>query len=56
MKRYAQLHHLLVAAAAAALLLSPLAHAGPAAPDVPGAIAVEVPYTADYHFWKATGR
>ena len=41
MKRYAQLHHLLVAAAAAALLLSPLAHAGPAAPDVPGAIAVE---------------
>ena len=41
MKRYTQLHHLLVAAAAAALLVSPLAHAGPAAPDVPGAIAVE---------------
>ena len=41
MKRYARLYHLLVAAAAAALLVSPLAHAGPAAPDVPGTIAVE---------------
>ena len=41
MKRFIQLHHLLVAVAAAALLVPPLAHAGPAAPDVPGTIAVE---------------
>ncbi len=41
MNRFAQLRTLLVAVAAAALLVSPLAQAGPAAPDVPGAIAVE---------------
>ena len=41
MNRFAQLRTLLVAVAAAALLVSPLAQAGPAGPDVPGAIAVE---------------
>ena len=41
MRRFAQLQHLLVAVAAAALLASPIAHAGPDGPDVPGAIAVE---------------
>jgi hypothetical protein len=41
MNRFAQLRTLLVAVAAAALLVSPLAHAGPAGPDVPGAVAVE---------------
>ena len=41
MNRITKLQHLLVAAVAAVLLASPVAHAGPEAPDVPGAVGVE---------------
>lgn len=41
MNRITKLQHLLVAAVATVLLVSPVAHAGPEAPDVPGAIGVE---------------
>ena len=41
MNRTTKLQHLLVAAVAAVLLVSPVAQAGPEAPDVPGAIGVE---------------
>ena len=74
------MHRPLLAALAVSFAIAPAALAGPAAPSVPGEIAVpsghkpflvghatgvqiyacdgaraEIPYTADYVFFKATG-